>query len=131
MAVILYLPQQEKFREYLLQIIEKAIPDHTVETFSSIGELSEKLHQAMPDVSVAVLYATNHAELMMIIYLGDLLGERRIVLVLPDDQPDMLEKAYALRPQFIAAAQSDFKHLGIVLKKMADLHNKRPLVSKK
>lgn len=124
MAVILYSPEKEKPRDLLLRTIRKTIPGQAVERYSSINELSERLHQPMLDISVAVLYAASRAELMELIYLGDLLGELRVVLILPENQPDILEKAYLLRPRFIAATESDFKHLGSVLKKMTNLYDR-------
>lgn len=124
MSVILYLPQKESTETDLLRIIKNAIPAQAIEIYPSIDELSDRLHQTLLDVSVAVLYAASRAELMEIIYLGDILSELKVVLVLPDSDPDVLDKAYILCPRFIAAAQSDFKHLGSVLKKMTDLYDK-------
>lgn len=122
MAVILYPSQEKESGERLLGIIKAAIPDHPIEVFYSIGELSERLHRPFPDVSIAILYAASRGELMELIYLGDILGELRVVLALPDSQPEILEKAHILRPRFIAAAESDFKHLVVVLKRMMELH---------
>jgi len=124
MSVLLYLPKKEKTEDELLRIIQEAIPDQVIEICSSIGGLSDKLHQPVPDVSVAVLYVKNRAELMEIIYFNDLLDELKVVLVLPDSDLDVLEKAYILCPRFIAVAENDFKHLGSVLKKMTDLYDK-------
>jgi hypothetical protein len=124
MGLILYLPGKNEASATLLRIIKTAIPDHEIEIYSSINELSERLHQSMLDVGVAVLHVASRAELMEIIYLGVLLKELKIVLVLPDNQPDTLDKAYTLCPRFIVAAESDFKHLGSVLKRMVDLYDK-------
>ncbi len=124
MGVILYLPGKDESSATLLRIVKTAIPDHDIEIYSSISELSERLHHSMLDVSVAVLHMASRAELMEIIYLGDLLKELKIVLVLPDNQPDTLDKAYVLCPRFIISAESDFRHLGSVLTKMVDLYEK-------
>jgi len=124
MPLILYLPHKIKAEEQLLRIIKKAIPEHTIETCVSIAELSERLHRPLPDVRVVVLYTASRTELMEIIYLGYLLAELKVVLILPDSDPDMLEKAYTLCPRFIAAAESDFKHLGAVLRKMMNQNAK-------
>lgn len=102
----------------MLQSISQAIPNHVVETFSSLDGLSERLQRPMPGVRVAVLYASDRRELMDIVYLGCLLSDLKVVLVFPDSDPDMLEKAFALCPRFIAATESDFRHLGAILKKM-------------
>ena len=124
MSVILYLPPKEKSEENLLQMVKKAIPDHAIEIYSSIRQLSDRLHQPLLDVSVAVLYAASRAELMEMIYLDDLLGELRVVLVLPNGDPEILEKAHMLHPRFIASTESDFRHLGSVLKKITDRYDK-------
>lgn len=124
MAVILYLPKREKATACLLRVIKKAIPDDATERYSSIGKFSERLQRPMQDVSVAILYVANRTELMEINELGDLLEEIKVVLVLPDSDPDVLDKAYVLCPRFIAAAESDFKHLGRIIRRMKDLYDK-------
>lgn len=124
MGLTLYLPKEKEFGFRLLETIKKAVPGHMIEICSSLGELSERLHQPVWDIGVAVLCASDSTELMELVYLGDLLGELRVVLVLPDNQPEILEKACSLRPRFIAAEEKDFKHLGSVLKRMMDLYDK-------
>jgi hypothetical protein len=120
MTLLLYLPKQVKAEEEVLQINRRAVSGHRIDLYSSMADLLKRLHQPMPEVRVAVLYASTRTELMDIIYLAYLLVDIKIVLILPDGEPEMLEKAYTLCPRFIAAAQSDFKHLGNVLKKMMD-----------
>lgn len=118
MSLILYLPKKAQAGERLLRNIRQAIPDRDIESFSSIDGVLERLHRPMPDVRVVVFYASDRSELMEIIYLGRLLSELKVVLVLPDSDPDMLEKSLVLCPRFIAATESDFGHLGAILKKM-------------
>jgi hypothetical protein len=124
MGLILYSRETKESGKRLVDIIKDAAPDHNLEIYSSIDELTERLHQPMLDVSIAVLFVASRAELMEIIYLGDLLGELRVVLILADSQPEALKKAHILHPRFIATSQSDFKHLGTVLKRMMKLYDK-------
>lgn len=125
MAIVLYMTHKEKAGEDFLRIINKEIPGHTIEIYSSLTALSKRLRRPMLDVSVAVLYAANRAELMELIYLEDLLSELEVVLVLPGDQQDLLDKAHLLRPRFIVETDNDFNQLGIVLKKMTDRYDKK------
>lgn len=125
MAVVLYCPSKERFGEDIFRIIKNEIPEHTIEIYSSLDELSKRLRRPMLDVSVAVLYASNRAELMEMITLNDLLGELEVVLVLPDSQPDILDKAHILHPRFIVETEDDFKQLGSVLKKMTERYDKK------
>ena len=124
MGLILYSQGTKESGTRLLEIIKEAVSDHKLEIYSSIDELTERLHQPLMDVSVAVLHAATHSELMDMIYLGDILSELRVVLVLPDSEPEALEKAHILHPRFIASAENDFKHLGSVLKRMMKLYDK-------
>ena len=125
MGLILYTSGKNESSASLLQIVKNAVPDQAVETYSSVDDLSERLHESLLDVSVAVLCAANRSELIKIIDLGSLLDELRLVLVLPDGEPDMIGKAHLLRPRFIASSQSDFSHLGQVLKRMMDIYEKK------
>jgi len=130
MGLILYSRETKESGKRLLKIIKEAVPDHHLEIYSSIDELTERLHQPLVDVGVAVLHAGTHGELMDILYLADYLSELRVVLVLPDSQPEALKKAHILHPRFIASSHNDYKHLGSVLKKMMDLYDKRHCVSR-
>ncbi len=124
MGLILYSRETKGSGKHLLKIIQEAVRGYRLEKYASIEDFTERLNQPLMDVSVAVLYAATRSDLMDIIFLGDLLGEIRTVLVLPDSQPETLKKAHILRPRFIATSQNDFKHLASVLKRMMVLYDK-------
>ncbi|PKN18615.1 MAG: hypothetical protein CVU71_14145 [Deltaproteobacteria bacterium HGW-Deltaproteobacteria-6] len=124
MGLILYSQATEGSGKRLLEIIKGVASNHKLEIYSSIDELTERLHQPLMDVGVAVLHAATHSELMDMIYLGNILSELRVVLVLPDNEPEAIEKAHILHPRFIASAENDYKHLGSVLKRMMELYGK-------
>jgi len=123
MGLILCLSGENESNASLIRIVKIAVPNHAIEILFSIGELSERLRKSLADISVAVLYAAERSELLEMIYLGELLGEIRVVLVLPDAQPESLNKAHILHPRFIATSRGDFKYLGSVLKKMMFLYD--------
>lgn len=125
MGVILYSKGKKESGKHLMEIIKKAVGDANLEIYASIDELIERLHKPLVDISVVILHAGSRSELMDIIYLEDLLGDLRIILVLPDSEPGALHKAHSLHPRFIATSQSDFKNLDIVVRRMMDLYNKR------
>mgnify|MGYP000911250677 FL=1 len=124
MAVVVYLPQKVEMGVELLLIVQKAIPDQKIETFSSIDQLIDRIQRPLLDISVAVLHVSKRADLMELIFLKDVLVELEIVLVLAGSQPDVLEKAYELQPRFIVSSESDLHQLGDVLRKMADRYLK-------
>jgi hypothetical protein len=124
MGLILYSKEIKESGERLFHVIKDALPGYDLETYSSIDDLTERLHQPLMDVSVAVFHAVTHSELMEIIFLADLLAEMRVVLVLQDCQPEALKKAHILRPRFIVTSQNDYKNLDGILKRMVKLYDK-------
>lgn len=124
MSLILYLSDKNGPGEKLLGIVKRALPEQPIDVCHSIDELAGRLHQPICDVGICVLYAASRADLMEMIYLSDILGELRVVLVLPDNQPEMLEKAHRLRPRFIVSTASDLQHLEGVLRKLMNIYEK-------
>ena len=124
MGLILYSKEIKESGERLVNVIKDALPDYDLEIYSSIDDLTERLHQPLMDISVAIFHAVTHSELMEIVFLADLLAEMRVVLVLPDCNPDALKKAHILRPRFIVTSQNDYKNLDSILKRMVKLYDK-------
>lgn len=122
--MILYLPRQDKKVEDLLRRIEEAIPEETVEIFVDLNGLVGRLRRPRTEVSIVVLDIAGRAELMKMISIADLIEELRLVLVLPEDQPDILEKAHVLHPRFIVATEDDFQRLGGILKNMVERYGR-------
>lgn len=46
------------------------------------------------------------------------LGDRRLILVLPDDDIETISQGHALRPRFVTYVESDFIDISAVLGKM-------------
>jgi hypothetical protein len=124
MGLILYSIEIKESGGRLLNVIKDALPGYDLEIYSSIDDLTERLHQPLVDVCVAIFHAVSHSELMEIVFLADLLAEMRVVLVLPDCNPDALKKAHILRPRFIVTSQNDYKNLDSILKRMVKLYDK-------
>lgn len=124
MGLILYSKEIKESGEGLLTVIKDALPGYGLEIYSSIDDLTERLHQPLVDASVAIFQAVSHSELMEIIFLADLLAEMRVVLVLPDCNPETLRKAHILRPRLIVTSQNDYKNLNSILKRMVKLYDK-------
>lgn len=122
MNLIVYLSGTQEINNKLLRLIHRAAPDALLDVYFTIDELTARLRQPFVDVGLAVLYAATRADLMELIFLGNFLGELRLVLIIPDRDPTTVEKAHALRPRFLARAEKDFDELESVLKRMADLY---------
>jgi hypothetical protein len=122
MSLIVYLSGTKESNEKLMRIIRDALPGAPLEVYLTIGELTRRLRQPFPDVNFAVLYAASRAELMEIIFLEKILGELRLVLILPDRDPEIMEKAHRLRPRYVAVAPDDYDRLQCVLQRSMELY---------
>lgn len=68
--------------------------------------------------SIAVLLASNRAELQKMQALRGLLTEIFIVLVIPDRKDGTIRLAHLLLPRFLSQKDDDFQDLGKVLDKI-------------
>lgn len=122
MAVILYLPEHNGAGARLHRIVKEVLSERNIEWFGSLNEMSQRLHEPIPDVKIAILYLTNKQDLLRVCAMGDFLGDIRLILVLPDGNPETISKAHLLRPRFITYVDNSFDDLGLVLKQMYHLY---------
>jgi hypothetical protein len=122
-SVIFYQSLKNGSGKGLRKVVEMAVSKKNIEWHRSIKSLSDRLHKPIFDANVAVLSAASKKDLDEIICLGDVLRDMKIVLILPDNDPDTIAKAHTLRPRFITWSNSDFKDIGNVVKRLQVLHN--------
>ena len=122
MSLILYLPRIEGPGKELYQTVKRAALPEKLERYRSINDLSHRLQRPIFDVNAAVLLATDQNQLQSLISLGDFIVEMRIILVLPDHDPDTIAQGHLLRPRFITWLDDNLSHVGIFLKKMLSLY---------
>jgi len=118
MRIIYYSAESEPSRERLQRVIEMNFPRNHIEACRSIEELSQRLEQPIPELLIVVLLAASREELSGIIMLRELLLDRRIILVLPDDEPETTSQGHKLRPRFITYRNSDYGDVSVVLGRM-------------
>jgi len=118
MSVLLYAPVSKPIRERYQHEIEKLVPREEVETYRTKEDLSSRLRLPRKDIALAVLIATNKKKFLEIFSLCELLGDLRIILLLPDRKEDTIFKGHILRPRFLGYADSDLKMVAPVLNNM-------------
>jgi hypothetical protein len=116
--IIYYSAANEPFSERLQRVIEMNFPRKHIEVCRSMEALSQQLSQPIPELLIVVLLTASRQELSEIIMLKDLLLDRRIILVLPDDEPETAFLGHMLRPRFITYRNSDYSDVSIVLGRM-------------
>lgn len=121
MGLILYAPEKKNSNDPLLQIMCNTVSDEDVEMISEIEKLEERLQRPFRDIRFAVFRAASQISLLNMVYLSEISGDLRVVLMFFGAPPECLEKAYLSQPCFIITTANDFKHFRGILKKMTDL----------
>ncbi len=122
MEVFFYAKAKEGAGKRLQQVIEMLVPKSKTVIFRTTNGLSRRLRRPKPanDLTVGVLLAASRKDLQDIVSIGELLGDVRIIMVLPDREAETIAKGHSLRPRFITYADSDFEDISAVLKKMLE-----------
>ncbi|MEN6320545.1 MAG: hypothetical protein ABFD82_17545 [Syntrophaceae bacterium] len=116
--VIMYFSSQGEPENKLLEIIGTVVPYEDIRFYRTLDALSRGLRQPRTDLDVAVLMVSNRMELHDLIALRSLLWDIKIILILPDSDPDTIAEGHILRPRFLIDYQSNFHDVAAVLIRM-------------
>jgi len=106
--------------EQLLRIIESVVLKTDINIISNIDALSRALCQPRCSAAIAILLASSGKDFLDILSLKDLLLDHKIILVLPNSDPDTVSKGHILRPRFMSDCHGNFQEVAAVLKRMID-----------
>ena len=119
MNVIFFTSVDPSVSNRLTRVLEVHVSRKKLETCRNIDIFSERLHQPLPDSVVFVLQICSREELMDILSLREFLHDRRIILVLPDSEPETVSLGHILRPRFITYGDGDYMDVSSILGKWA------------
>lgn len=120
MSLIIYWPSWKENKPsgpWLDSIMHIASPQE-VHYCPSFAAFSQQLRRQLYDVRVIMLVPEDRADLEEILLLRDILQDRQIVFILPNDDEEMAARAHVLRPRFVTWQGSDFSSLSSILKRM-------------
>ncbi len=123
MIVLLYKPINNDASERLQKALENAAPEDRIEIYRSIDGLLKGVRKAGYGKGIGVLLVSSEADLEDILSVKEQLRDLRIILILPDRSEKSVSKGHKLYPRFLSYADSDFKDVSSVLKKMLDHSN--------
>jgi len=106
--------------ERLLRIIESVVSKTNIEIISNIDALSKALCQPRCSAAIAILFTSSGEDLLDILPLRDLMLDIKIILVLPNSDPDTVSKGHILRPRFMSDCHGNFQEVAAVLKRMIE-----------
>ena len=117
MTLLLYAREDDIGRR-LKERIQGLTLSHAMESFETIDRLIQRLRQPVDGFSMAVILAGNRSELTKILNVGDLLGNLKIIIILPDRNPDTISAALKLHPRYMSYADEDFLDVSMVTGRM-------------
>jgi hypothetical protein len=118
--VLVYVPLKNKtpamagFEEEMenLKVAEN------VEICQTIASLSRRLRRFEDRPGVVVLLAPGKGDLSELLAIRSLFRGLRLILLLPDREPETISKGHTLMPRFLAYCDGNFGDVAAVLKKM-------------
>jgi hypothetical protein len=118
MRLLFYSSGDDQNSKRLEAAVHKVIPESKIELFKRLDDFRERLRRPIEPDSIAVLSASNRAELQQMQLLRGLLTEIHVVLVLPDRKKSTIELAHLLLPRFLSQKNDNFIDLSKVLNKI-------------
>lgn len=118
MQLLFYASKNDKDKKRLEGVIQAAVPDKPIESFTSVDTLRERIRFIVEPNSIAVLLAFDRDELCEMQMLRELLPEIYVILVIPDWQKSTVNLAHLLLPRFLSQKEDSFSDIKQVLKKM-------------
>jgi hypothetical protein len=118
MRLLYYSSRDDDTHKRLEAAVHKVVLEGRIELFRSLDAFRERLRMPVEPNSIAVLLASNRAELQKMQVLRGLMTEIFIVLVIPDRKDGTIRLAHLLLPRFLSQKDDDFQDLGKVLDKM-------------
>ena len=117
MTFLLYARENETGRR-LRDRIEGLMLNHRLESFGSIEKLIKRLRQPVNGFSMAVILAASRNEFSRILEFGDLLESLKVIIILPDRNPDTISAALKLHPRYMSYTDGDFLDVSLVAGRM-------------
>jgi hypothetical protein len=117
--LLFYASRDDPDRNRLAAVIDQVIPKKRAEFFRRFEDLRDRLRRPVEPDSIAVLVASDRAELLKMQGLRAWLAEVSVILVVPDGAADMITLSHRLLPRFLCRKDDDFEDLKKVLRKMS------------
>jgi hypothetical protein len=128
MNILFYTPNKQEIGKQLQDLILSLIPPSGLEVFRTPTDFIKRLHQPIYFVDVALLIFSNREELREMVSLSYLFSNLRIILILPDHQPETIALGHKLYPRFISFVDSHLEEVRMVLENFNTSNQSRKMI---
>lgn len=116
--IIFYFPTEDLRATELQNVVQTVVQNVSFTVLRDLHSLEYSLHHSLTTPSVVFLSLPSREDLLQILMLKEELMLSSLVLVLPDQAPDMIALAHRLRPRFVAYIDDDFTLIAEVLSRL-------------
>jgi hypothetical protein len=118
MSIFFYRPTHHTAAGKLQEVIMDELLNEEIIIIQAIEELSYTLPRFNLEKNIAVLFIETMTEFYEILAIKKSLDDIRIILILSERSGEAISAGHKLHPRFISYADSDFKDVAGVLKRM-------------
>jgi hypothetical protein len=118
MKIFLYSKVGNQSGDKLEKIVKTNLPEVEMMVYRTMDDLFQNLRQPIEDSGIAILLVSNQEDLKNILSIRSFFQNIRIILLLPNKEPEIVTLAHQLRPRFLTDMNSDLLEITAVLKKI-------------
>jgi hypothetical protein len=116
--ILFYAANGHQMKDSIPRLMVEHQFNQPVMPFDSLEALEVRLRRPHLDVDIILICVGDAIEMVKLTQMRSLLIDKRIVMVLPRREPDMVAWAHKLGPRFIAYADTSENQVAGVLGKM-------------
>ena len=120
MKVLIYSSSMIQETEKIKSLCENLVP---TEEYHCLNDLTLRLRRPGLDQAIALIIAANLPELTALVEQMELLSHLRLILVVPDDEGETIDKAHLLQPRYVSFMDTGFPEVEAVLLKMINRYS--------
>lgn len=122
--ILLYFANEDARAVELQKVVHAVVHNMSFTVLHEPRSLEYTLHHSLTTPPVILLSLANREDLLQIMILKEELMLSSLVVVLPNQAPDMITLAHRLRPRFVAFMDDDFTLIAEVLSRL--IHEQDP-----
>ena len=127
MEILIYVKRKTASLELLHREIDKINSYNIVNEFNNFDTLCQQLKNntiTRNNRTIALLLIDDREDLQEVIKKHNQLSETRIILILPDKEPETIKLGHQLFPRYQDFIDSNFTEVGEVLRKLMQTDNR-------
>lgn len=118
MNLIIYKKTKDAAEGQLQVLLESLVSKQNIEIYHSLIPLKQKILRTAYTEGIVILIAEKRDDLSELVPILDLFRKLRIILLLPDREPETIQIGYRLEPRFMSFLDRGHAEIKAVLQKM-------------